>query len=568
MSFKPMPWADDPSAPKEVTSRRPSSNKLRLSRGLFAVAVVALAAGALNGAWQRTRLRECYLPELEARARRSPADAPLLALLGARLMEASELDAAADALRRAAAAGDNTDEVWLSLAATNAARGQRGAALGDLALAQQTHGDAPALRAAQARVQALPPGAAGAALTRALCPQGPQAILGTHAAGSFLNGAQEWWGRHHPESSGYATRQDWVAQQPEDAQALRLWGLALERNRRLPEAGAALERAVAQAPRSPQAHLALADFLSGVASPARTGLEYIAALKYRPDSLPALLGLGGVGIAENTKYAVAAYARATQVAPQSADAWVGLGHAYSLTRLDSDKSVAAFETAARLAPERSDFFSFYADVLRKRNRWDEAEALLRQRLKIAPDDAFSHYLLGTVLLDSRPSPAREAEAEAQTREALRFAPHSPEGKDQLAEILLGRGDAAGALTLLQDSLSDDAYNVNTLNTLARAYRQCGKTSQAAAAAARAKSLRADQDQRAVLTSREHKDFTDPHLHEQLALLFGRDGHPDRERQEQELARLLRADPAKVSAQQKELNADLDKLLLKDVPGGK
>jgi len=159
MSFKPMPWADDPSAPKEVTSRRPSSNKLRLSRGLFAVAVVALAAGALNGAWQRTRLRECYLPELEARARRSPADAPLLALLGARLMEASELDAAADALRRAAAAGDNTDEVWLSLAATNAARGQRGAALGDLALAQQTHGDAPALRAAQARVQALPPGA-------------------------------------------------------------------------------------------------------------------------------------------------------------------------------------------------------------------------------------------------------------------------------------------------------------------------------------------------------------------------------------------------------------------------
>lgn len=567
--------ATSPVPRSPVIPRPQAFNPKRRRHALWLMAVVlaavTLAVSGLGSAWQQARLREAYLPDLEAMAQDSPRDGHLLALLGARLMEAGEMDAAAETLRRALVGGDNADEVWLSLAATNAARGQRGVALGDLTLARHVKGDTPDLLAAQARVEAaghVPGVADDASLTQALCPSGPQAILETHAGGSFLNGMEEWWDRRHPEISGYATRQSWVKRQPEDAQALRLWGLALERNRRQAEAGVALEQAVARAPDSPASHLAYAGFLRAVASPAKTGLEYIAALKLHPDWLPALLGLGDVGVSEGLKYGVAAYKRATEVSPQSAEAWIGLGRAYSPMSDDRAKAAAAFAAAARLAPARTDFLSAYADVLRQQNRWDDAEALLRRRLKDAPQDSFSHYLLGMGLMDSRPSPARAAQAEAETREALRLSPHAPEAADQLAQMLLERGDTMEALTLLQGGLSDDPYNLNTLNTLARAYRRAGQAQRAAAITARALSLRRDQDRKAVLTEQEHKQFADPHLHDQLADLFGRIGRPDRAREEREIARLLRSDPAKISAQEKALDADLSKLLPGDAPGSR
>ena len=548
------------------SSQVPTTRKRQAAwwKPALVLAVLALAVFFLHGAWQQTRLREAYLPELESMARRSPNDGRLLALLGARLMEAGEMEAASETLRRAIVGGDSSDEVWLTLAAANAAQGQRKTALGDLALARHVNGDTSVLLAAQTRTARLGSAAetpaADAALTEALCPQGPEAVLSTHASGSFLSGVSEWWGRRHADTSGYATRQEWVTRQPGDAQAQRLWGLALERNRRFPEAREALNRAVALAPLSPAAHLALADLMYGFAPPARTGLEYITCLKLRPDWLPALLGLGRVGVAENVKYGVAAYQRATIVAPQSADAWIGLGKAYSLSNLDTKESVAAFATAARIAPDRTDFFGTYAEMLRQSNRWDEAETLLRQRLKTAPEDSYCHSTLGTILLDSRPTLDRQAEAEAQTREALRLTPHSTEACNQLAKILLGRFDAQAALPLLQQSLADDPYNINTLHLLGRTYQQTGQPAKSAEMTARAKACFSDQEQKNILSAKEHTDFTNPRLHEQLAALFARSGRPDRASQELEIARLLRSSPTRIAAQEKSLDADLAKLL--------
>ena len=558
-------------SPKQPTSRPPAAQRGRLLAWALVLAALVAFGGAFSRAWQQTRLREAYLPDLEVQARRTPDDARLLGLLGARLMEASEWGGAADALGRAVSSGDEGDEVWLSLAAANAARGRRGAALGDLALARQKRGDTPALQDAQARVDALPPlppGPAGdAALTQALSPTGPGALLRTHAAGSALNGVSEWWGRRHSESSGFATRQDWARQAPDDAQALRLWGLALMQNRRLPEAGAALTKAAALAPGSPAVHLALGDFYGQAGLPAKAGLEYIAALQRRPDWMPALLGLGRIGVAESTRYGVAAYRRATQVAPRSAEAWIGLGRAYSQSQDDYSRALTAFAAAARLAPGRTDFLPAQADVLRQMGRWDEAEPLLRRRLAAAPDDAFSHYLLGRVLLDSHPSPARQAEAEAQTREALRLSPESPVAQAQLGGMLLARGDAAGAVKLLEGSLSGDPYNVNTLHTLARAYVGSGQPARAQAVSARAQSLFSDQQRVNTLRDKEHERFTDISLHQQLADLYVRVGRPDRVAQEREIAQMLRKDPAKVDAQEKALDADLTKLLPQDTPAG-
>ena len=89
-------------APPSI-SPAPAAGKRRLSRpavALLVLVVLVLLAAVLGSAWQQTRLREAYLPDLEAQAQRSPTDGRLLALLGARLMEAGEQDAAAETLRR------------------------------------------------------------------------------------------------------------------------------------------------------------------------------------------------------------------------------------------------------------------------------------------------------------------------------------------------------------------------------------------------------------------------------------------------------------------------------------
>jgi tetratricopeptide (TPR) repeat protein len=518
-----------------------------------------IAAGLwLANAWQQTQRREAFLPQLETMARRSP-DGPLLALLGGRLAEAHE-PTAADTLRRAVVAGEGTALVWQALAATTAAAGDRPRALADLKLGRKARGTAPALDDALARAEALGPAPDPAALAQAIAPEGPAPLVDAYTRGSLLNGLARWWGRRSPEGSGFATRQEWARQAPDDAQAQRLWGLALRQNRRLPEAGMALARAVALAPRSPAAHLALADALEQGSLREKAGLEYIACLKLHRDWLPALLGLGQNALKDHLDHAVPAYRRATQIAPKSADAWIGLGHAYFQNASTYSKALAAFQEAARLAPDRTDFFDSYAEALRETSRVAGAEALLRRRLRTAPDDAQCHYLLGTVLLDQASSPAGEAAAEAETREALRLSPRQPLAEGQLARLLLQRGEAPAAVLLLQDALAFKPYDVNTLNVLTRAAQQAGDIKTAEAVSARSQSVFRNQQRLRVLEAQEHKDLMNQQIHQQMAQLYKDTGQPERARQEQELMRLLRTDPQQVARERRFLRSSLQQVL--------
>jgi len=509
-------------------------------------------------AWRQTERREAALPQIELMVRRSP-DGPLLALLGGRLAEAHE-PTAADTLRRAVVAGEGTALVWQMLAATTAATGDRPRALADLKLGRKALGTTPALDDALARAEALGPTPNPAALAQAIAPEGPAPLVDAYTHGSFLNGLARWWGRRFPEASGFATRQEWARQAPDDAQAQRLWGLALLQNHRLPEAGAALTRAVALAPHSPAAHLALADALERGGLREKAGLEYIACLKLHRDWLPALLGLGQNAMDDHLEHAVPAYRRATEIAPQSAEAWIGLGRAYFREPYTYNKALTAFQTAARLAPDRTDFFDSYAEVLRETSRVTEAEALLRRRLRAAPQDAQCHYLLGTVLLDRASSPAGEAAAEAETREALRLSPRQPLAEGQLARLLLLRGQAHAAVLLLQDALAFKPYDVNTLNVLTRAARQAGDVKTAEAVSARSQSVFRNQQRLRVLEAQEHKDLMNRQTHLQMAQLYQDTGQPQRAQQEEELMRLLQTDPQKVMRERQFLRLSIQQVL--------
>jgi predicted Zn-dependent protease len=107
----------------------------------------------LQQAWRESARREMYLPDLERAAKKAPNDGRLLALLGARLMEAHEHRAASEVLRRALAAGEQEEGVWQGLAGAQAAAGERARAIAILQLGLREHPGSHRLRAALERAR-------------------------------------------------------------------------------------------------------------------------------------------------------------------------------------------------------------------------------------------------------------------------------------------------------------------------------------------------------------------------------------------------------------------------------
>ena len=540
---------------QDPLKRRP--NRAALLLGLLTLLAVLAAALTLPGLWRETQRREAFLPTLEAEAARTPDDGRLLALVGARRMEAGEYVGAADALRQAIAAGEQNEILWRELAANVAASGDRARAQGDLRLGLKTFPNSVNLQGALAQTRVLGRDAPPGALARAIAPEGPAPLLREYAAGSRLNGFATWWGRRHSEASGFSTRETWAQERPDDAQAQRLWGMALLKNRRLPEAQVALSHAVALSPRSPEANLALADLLDEERLPAKAVGAYVVCLKLHPDWLPALLGLGQAALnADLPAYAVPAYQRATQIEPNSAEAWIGLGRAASSEPDFIGLAVTAFQTATRLAPDRTDFYTDYAATLRKagllntgvNSHMPEAAALLRRRIASVPDDFWAHYLLANVLLHGPPSPTAESVAEAETRKALELAPGDPLSEIQLAHILLDRNDFPHAIDLLTKALAVSPDNAPATRTLAQAYSRSGRSDLAKKAFAQAQALTDTSYRIKVLRGSEKSQPLSPKIHRELALLYLRQGKQGQADAERNMADLIQKNPQAAAVQ--------------------
>lgn len=543
-----MKRGSSPKIPGEPSPQAPTSNARRFPKTarllVLFLLLLLLCLVLVRPAWKETARREAYLPQLQSEARESPFDGRLQALLGARLMQAGDYAEAADALRHAWAAGEQNSLVVRALAACSADQPVR--ALADLNLAVQNMPNDPKLKQTITAVMQLGPTPPPENVAHTILPEGPDALVARYAPGSWMDGLYTKLGQGR-EDSGFVTRQQGAVAQPNDPTAQWLWGRALIRNRRYQEAITVLQHAVTLAPNSPDAHLALADALEGAGMIGEATMEYLQSLKLRPNWLPALLGAGKTYLANGlVPIGVASYLQATQVAPKSVEAWIGLGRAYRNLGVDRDKAVAAFQTAERLAPERDDYLDDYADALRQAVQWPQAEKVLRRRLKSFPDDPLAHYLLGMVILNNAPTLERQAEAEAETRTALKLYPHNALASIQLAQIELARSQPKEAVTLLTDALQSDPYNRNAMTVLARAYRQAGQNDLAEKISKQADRLFQDQQRVQVLESQEAKRIMEPAIHEELAALYHRIGQPKKELHEQSMARLIRDDPKRAA----------------------
>ena len=554
------PTAKVDEAPQShAEKRRPKRAALFFA---FLLALVAVFCFLWLNVWPETARREAYLPELEDKARHASYDGRLLALVGARQIESHEYHLAAESLQKALAAAEVTPLIRLNLAAAMEANGERPLALAHLRLALEAHPQDAELQAALSRIQKIPVPAAPGVLAPALCPQGPQPLVEIYAKGSFLNGLAQWWGHRYPEKSGFTTRALWVAAQPEDAEAQRLWGLALMRNRRLMEAEAPLRKAVELAPQSAQAHLALGNLQEQIGHHAAASLEYIATLKVQRDSLPALLGLGrttqkGIHIGK----AIRSFRRATEVAPDSVEAWTGLARSYQLTGLGYDKSAAAYKKAMELAPDNPDFLNDYVISLYRASRQSEAETIVRRRLQTAPSDALSHYLLGMVLMNTNPTPERIAEAEKHTREALKLNKGNPAASIQLAQLFFQQNkEAEESVRLLQNAIRLEPYNRKSRFLLGRLYRRMGKNALADKISAETNVLFQNQQKAADLAEKERKSQLDANGREKLAHLYEITGEVSKAQRQRQILELKKTDPQAPSRIQRDYDEAIDQVL--------
>lgn len=513
-------------------------------------------------AWPETARREAYLPTLEAMVLASPYDGHLQALVGARQIEAHEYPKAAQSLRQAIAAGQTQAAAWLNLAAALEASGERARGLAIMRAALQAQPQDAELQAAFKRMAQIPVPIPLGGLSPAFAPDGPRPLIDQLTQGSFLNGLARWWGRRYPEGSGYATREGWVGEEPQNPEAQRLWGLALLRNRRPQDAEAPLRQAVALAPQSGQAHLALAKSQEDLGRDAVAAQEYIAALKGDHNNLEALLGLGRASQnGGRIGHAVRAFQRATEVAPASLEAWVGLGRATQLTGLGYDKSAAAYARAQALAPSDTSFFNDYAVSLSRMSRQTEAEDILRLRLAAAPQDALAHHLLGMVLMDFNPTPKRIAEAEANTREALGINKGNPISSVQLAHLLSQQGKGSEeAISLLKNAVRLDPYNRNSLLLLSRVYRQAGQVDLAAKVAAQATALFKNQQRTADLGEKDRKDQLSPSERAELARLDELTGDRGKAQRQRAILSILKTDAQAPARIERAYNESVDQVL--------
>jgi tetratricopeptide (TPR) repeat protein len=452
----------------------PALRRYTLLYGCVIVFLVVSATSIMN-AWRRTELREAYLPELRILAQQSPKDGDVLALLGGRLAQAHEAQAFA-VLSAATKYGNNDPLVWQTKAWVAAEMGDAPAAMSALHDGvKATNGNAPGLLSAIAAVSNLGPQTNADTFAAAISPEGPQPLVDAYTRGSLLNGIVERWGREHPQRSGFTTRELWAQEQPNDSQAVGLWGLALLENERAPEAVAVLRAANSLAPRSEAIQLALGQALQAEDDNSAASDEFLDVLVVDPNSVDGLIGLGYTNLATGRlSVAMAAMRRATRFAPQSADAWIGLGRASNVVA----EQLAAFQKAQAIAPDRGDFTDDYAGALIKDGEYSKAEDLVRTRLSGNAGDATAHTLLAQALLLDDPAPDNLAISAAQATTALKIRPGSAVAEAVLGKTLLQERRPLEAIPELQAASSADPTDFPTEHVLIQAYREAGESTQA------------------------------------------------------------------------------------------
>jgi tetratricopeptide (TPR) repeat protein/serine/threonine protein kinase len=287
--------------------------------------------------------------------------------------------------------------------------------------------------------------------------------------------------------------------------------------------------AVALRPKSPGVHLNLGNALQAKGDLAGASAAYRKAADLKPDYATAYSNLGSVlRLRRDLAGAVAAYRKALSQAPEPDTAYHvyhGLGHALD-DQGDQEGAIAAYREAAKRKPDEALIHDHIghllqargdeagaitalqkaSDLWRKQGNLDDAIAARRKVIALAPEDAAGHSDLAALLWGK----GDEAGALDEYRKVVALRP-----KDVQAHLILGaalrrKGDWDGALAADRKATELEPHNATAWDNLGLALQAKGDQDGAIGAARKALAL-------------DPKVF---HAHSILASLLGLKGDPD------------------------------------------
>ncbi len=273
-----------------------------------------------------------------------------------------------------------------------------------------------------------------------------------------------------------------LAARGQTAEAIAHWQKALEIN-----------------PNDAQAHINLGVILVGRGRLDEAIAHYQKALNIEPDDPKGQSNLGIALVARGQPVEAAIHLRkALESMPNDARLHSYLGLALASSG-HIDEAMGYYRRGLELKPDDAQAHYNLGNTLVGRGKADEAIAEYRTALKIRPDYAAAHGNLGVVLVAN----GQPGEGIAHYRKALNIKPDSAQIQNNLAWLLATYPEAsirngAEAVELAQRAVQlSDGRRPEILNTLAAAYAEIGRFSEAAETARRALELALAQDNAAL-----------------------------------------------------------------------
>ena len=275
------------------------------------------------------------------------------------------------------------------------------------------------------------------------------------------------------------------------------------------EAVAALQKAVADAGDSNQAHyyLGMAYWKSEDTNQANT--EFQSALRISPGLPVALRALAQLNFSQRNYSVAQIYAQelvqnnsqnladhlllgetlfqqgkdkeaeeqilaARQLAPNNVGVHIDIALLYSSEKNFSEAE-KEYQAALQAAPNNAAVLDQYTGFLISRGEQAKAAILAEQFLAKNPKDARAHLVLSGVQLRARNLKAAQSEAE----QAIQLDPKTIPAYLQLGQVLDSQGDETGALRAYQEALSVDPNSAALITQIGNIYMKQGDLSRAA-----------------------------------------------------------------------------------------
>lgn len=280
-----------------------------------------------------------------------------------------------------------------------------------------------------------------------------------------------------------------VDAEPNDTDALINLGMALSQAHQAKDGVPFLQRAIALKPDNATAHQDLAAAYIQLNQIDDAEAELRIALKLSPDSPQLHYDLGvAYKLQDDAMHAIPELEAAEKLDRSAYEPAYVLGQLYMQVGR-YEEAAPLLETSLKLHPENGEGWAALGSVYNKLERLPDAVAALRQAIQQLPDQADPHLILATVLVKQKQS--AEAAEERKVAAGLMRA-HMDLQRAEVAtntgKDLLAKGKIDDAIAQFHEALTFDSKYVEAHLELATALEQQGKSAEAEAERAEARSL--------------------------------------------------------------------------------